>query len=187
MNRRTSLILLVALVAMSLVVYFTERPRKSPGSESAEHPQGSRVLEVNSEDILQVQVKRDFWNSYTLSRGADGVWRLIDPSSESAMEANVRKLLDVLAALPVLTTIDLPQDDSERHRQYGLWKPSLELTASRANGTDTLIFGTQTEDGKGIYCAISGRDKVYVIPPESFQVLSQDLAAYRQDKALSSP
>jgi len=183
MNPRSSLILLAALLAMSLVVYYTERPARQASSASGDHPAGSRVLELNPEDILQVQVKRDFYNSYTLSRGSDGAWRIIDPSSEPALEANVLKFLDVLANLPVITTIDLPQDDSERHRQYGLWKPSLELTASRANGTDTVIFGTKTENGTGIYCTRSGRDKVYVIPVESFQGVAQDLAVFRKEKA----
>ncbi len=183
MNPRSSLYLLAALLVMSLVVYFAERPNSVSKAESIEHPSGSRVLEMAPEDILQVQVKRDFYNSYTLSRGADGAWRIIDPSSEPAGEANVGKLLESLANLTVITTIDLPQDDSERHRQYGLWKPSLEVTVSRANRSDTVMFGAQSEEGTGVYCALAGHDKVYVIPKGLLPGLSQDLSVYRQSQA----
>ena len=131
---------------------------------------------------MRIRVKRDYWNTYTLERASDGSWKLVDPSSEPAAQAAVEKLLNAVECLPIVSTIDLPGDDSERHREYGLWTPSIELTVSTATESHTLTFGKQTTDGKGVYCAMIGQNKVYIVAPEAVQVLSQDMSVYRQEK-----
>ena len=183
MNRKTTPFLLLALVLLGLLAFIMERPRSRPESSSQSEAYGARVLAISQADVLRVRVKRDYWNSYTLGKTPDGSWRLTDPSDEPASEPAVRKLLATVENLPALTTINLPASDSERHREYGLLKPVLELTVSTPDADHSVSFGTQTADNKGVYCARYGQDKVYVTAPEAMQVLSLDLAAYRQEKA----
>jgi len=183
MNRKATPILLLAMVAMIVLAVATEWPRSSASTVATRAGAPSaRVLNVNQGDLLRIRVKRDYWNSYTLARSPEGAWRLTDPSDEPASESAVRTLLATVESLPAVSIIDLPSDDSERHRQYGLWSPSLELTVSTSEGDQTVTFGTQTADNKGVYCARIGQDKVYVTTPEAVQVLSQDLNVYRSGK-----
>ena len=189
MNRKATPTLFAAVLLLGLLAYFTEhrRSRGVPPAPGAGDPGGAAVLSVEQGGILQVRMKRDYWNSFTLVRGADGAWRLAEPSNEPAFDVSVAKLLAALEHLKASSVIDLPSDDSERHREYGLWSPTFELTVTTAEGDQTLIVGAPAQEGQAYYCARLGRDKVYVVPHEAVQTLAQDLAAYRQEKAAPSP
>jgi len=178
MNRKMTPILLAAALLLGLVTYLFES--SAPSEQRSGPTEGSRVLEVDRADILQVRVRRDYWNSYTLQRQPDGSWQLTEPSIEPASVPAVNRLLNALETLPVVTTIDLPASDSERHREYGLWEPAMEVTVTTGNGDHTLLFGSPTADGKGVYCAEAGRDRVYVTTAEAVRVISTEFAAYRQ-------
>ena len=179
MNRKTTPILLALVVLMSLLVYFSEHTRTSTSGQARPTTEGATVLSVRTGDMTQIRVKRDYWNSYRLARNPEGVWRLTEPSSEPATEASVMRLLNTLESLPALSVISLPADDSERHRQYGLWKPAIEITVTTTEGDQTLLVGSATPDAKGVYCSRLGKDGVYVTSADAVHVLSQDLSAYR--------
>ncbi len=187
MNRKTTPILVALVVLMSLLAYFSERARTHTTAQSAPTTEGATVLSVRSGDITSIRMKRDYWNSFRLARSPEGVWRLTEPSNEAASEAGVTRLLNALESLPAISVINLPADDTERHRQYGLWKPAIEITVGTTEGDQTLLVGSSTADGKGVYCARLGKDGVFVTSAEAVQVLSQDLSAYRQEKNASQP
>ncbi|MCX7011094.1 MAG: DUF4340 domain-containing protein [Candidatus Sumerlaeota bacterium] len=182
MNRKATPILLAAVAVLSLMAYFSERT-PAPPRGSAAHASGPRILDVAQEDMQQVSVKRDYWNSFTLARQNDGSWNLIDPSTEPASLEAVRRLLGALESLPALTTIDLPSDDTERYREYGLWEPRLTVTVVALDKDYTLVFGSDTPDGKGVYCAVQGQKKVYATSTNAVTSLSADLSTYRLNPA----
>ena len=187
MNRKATPILLAVVVLMSLLVYFSERARTRTSVQARPSTESATVLSVRTGDITQIRVKRDYWNSFRLTRSPEGTWKLTEPSTEPAAEAGVTRLLSTLESLPALSVIDLPADDSERHREYGLWKPAIEITVTTTEGDQTLLVGSATADGKGVYCSRLGKDGVYVTSAEAVQVLSQDLSAYRQEKNAPQP
>jgi hypothetical protein len=185
MNRKMTPILLAAALALGLITYVSERPTATDGA-SATATAGTRVLDIDPADILQIRVRRDYWNSYTLKRTADGSWQLTEPSLEPASGESVNRLVDALGNLAVLNTIDLPSDDSERHREYGLWEPSMEVTVTTGAGERTLIFGTQTSDGQGTYCAESGHDRVWVTPAGTAKQVAVDASMFRISHAAAA-
>lgn len=189
MNRKTTPILLAIVLLMGLVTYLSECSRSPRTAAQSRHAsaEGATVLSIHTGDILQIRVKRDYWNSYRLARSPDGSWKLVEPSHEAAAEAGVMRLLGTLESLPALSVIDLPSDDAERHREYGLWKPAVEIVITTPDGDQTLLVGAATADGRGVYCTRMGKDRVYVTSPEAVQVLSQELSAYRESKPPSQP
>lgn len=181
MNRRTTPVLLAILLLMGALAYITEHRGDTKGPDMARHAiTGSTAFTLRPDDITKVRVKRDYWNTFTLARGADGTWRMVEPSDEAVSDTAVRKLLAAIEALQATTVIDLPADDTERHRQYGLWTPTMEVSISAVDSSQTLLVGTATPDGKGVYCARTGQDKVMVVSADAMQPLSQDPSAYRQ-------
>jgi Domain of unknown function (DUF4340) len=194
MNRRITPILLAIVVLLALLAYISERPshaktaksgnEKTAGEGRADadkQASGARLFEIDQSDIQQVRVKKDYWNTYALQRGSDGSWKLVEPSAEPVAAAAVNTLLSTIETLPVLSVIDMLSDDSERYRQYGLWEPAVEVTISDNKEAHTLRVGSPTTDGKGVYCVVVGRNKVYVTTPEAVRILSADLSVYRQE------
>ena len=193
MNRKITPILLAIVVLLALMAYLSERPSRAKTAKAGDEKMaengrtdadkrvsGARLFEIDQSDIQQVRVKKDYWNTFALQRGADGAWKLVEPSAEPAAAAAVNTLLNTIETLPVLSVIDMLSDDSERYRQYGLWEPSVEVTISDNKEAHTLRVGSPTTDGKGVYCVVVGRNKVYVTAPDAVRILSTDLAAYRQ-------
>jgi hypothetical protein len=182
----TPILLSIALV-VGLITYVSEHAaRRAPGSNPSSYPgttassHGARLLNVDAADIMQVRVRRDYWNSLVLKRGGDGSWQISEPVSEPASLSAVSRLLATIEDLPVVTTIDLPADDSERHREYGLWEPAAELTVTTGDQEHVVLFGAPTADGKGTYCAGVGRDKVYVVASDAFAIISAEPNTYRE-------
>lgn len=194
MNRKITPILLAIVVLLALLAYISERPSRIKTAKSGNETtagdgradanaqaSGARLFEIDQSDIHQVRIKKDYWNTYTLQRGADGSWKLVEPATEPVVAAAMNTLLSTIEALPVLSVIDMLSDDSERYRQYGLWEPAVEVTISDNKAVHTLRVGSPTADGKGVYCVVVGRNKVYVTTPDAVRVLSTDLAVYRQE------
>ncbi len=177
MNKTLTPYLLAAVILLGLLAFLSERPRRSGGSR----PRGGAnvVVRVNPEDILRLRMRRDFWNSYTLAKNENGRWIMEEPSRGDVQEAPVRQLLETLTMLPVLQVLDMPGDDSERYREYGLWEPSLEMTISATDGVTTLMFGAKTSDESGIYATVHGISRVYVIPAAAYAILQRGVDDYR--------
>lgn len=178
MNRKITPYLIAALLVLGLLVFLSERPRRA--ASGAGRSAAPSVLDVPLDAILRLRMKKDFWNSYVLARDEGGQWRMEEPSRAPAVETEVQRLLETVTALPVLRTLDLPGDDAERRREYGLWSPSLEITLSTPDGATTLLFGVPTRDETGVYVAVHGRPRVHVTSKAAFDVLQRDADTYRQ-------
>jgi len=185
MNRQTTVILFSIVAVLALILFVSEG--LTPSTPRNPRVRGPRVLEINQADIQRVSVKRDYWNSFTIKREPDGSWNLVEPSNEPAYAPNVAKLLDTLEFLPTHTTINIPGNDSERYREYGLWEPKEQITLTVSDKDMTLLIGADTKDGNGVYCAVMGQDKVYVTSLVSSQALAADLNAYRASTATTLP
>ena len=179
MNRKITPYLVVALLGLGLLAFLSERPRRNAAS-GASRATGPTVVDVPQGDILRFRMKKDFWNSYLLTKDEGGQWSMEEPSRGPTAEAEVRSLLEAVTALPVLRTLDIPGDDAERRREYGLWTPSLEVTLSTPDGATTLLFGALTPDETGVYVAVHGQSRVHVTSKSAFDVLQRDADSYRK-------
>lgn len=185
--KRTVTPVLIALVLLLAAAAFLTRQRQLGGSTPPRGAGGSRVLALATSDVQAVRVQRDFWNTFVLARQRDGLWRLTEPMDEEAAPDAARRLLDQLADLPALATIDLPSDDSERYREYGLWQPELEVTVTTAEERHVLVVGAQTRDGAGYYATLVGSDEVHTIPVGAVNVLGAELSSYRREPQPAGP
>lgn len=185
MKRHSTILLAGMVVLMSVVALLSSRsgPSVSPGERSGENGLG-----LDPDTILWIRVQRDYWNTFTLSREGTGQWRLIEPSEEPASQPAVTSLFHSLTRFPVTSRINLPADDSERYREYGLWEPTVQITIGTVDGPLLLQLGSETSDGKGVYCIIEGDDGVLVTPLQNAALLRREIDAYRAgpSDALSS-
>lgn len=177
MNPRTTPFLLAGAALMGLLALLLGRaPADDPRNAA---PSARRILSVSKTSILQIRVKQDFWNTFTLSRASDGSWRLVEPSVEPALQSAVDRLIGALETLPALHVIDTPADDAERYREFGLWEPRLTITVTSSETQQTLLVGADANDGSGVYCTLEGRDDIYVTSTESVSIISAAYETYR--------
>lgn len=186
MNRKATPFLLAVVVVLGILVYWIEAPARRSEPAETRRAAGAVILTIPEETMTLVRIKRDYWNSFALSRTATGTWQLSEPAVEAVSLSPVLELLAQLVTLPVLSTIDLPHDQADRRREYGLWTPVAEVTVAGHDSEQTIQIGASTPDGKGVYCSKVGEDRVYVTSDEAVKVLTRDLAVYRQASA-SSP
>jgi len=181
MNRKVTPALIATVLILGIAAFLTREKRLG----GATAPAGARILTLAIPDVQEVRVQRDFWNSFTLTRQADGLWRLTEPVDEAAAPDAARRLLDQLAGLAPFESIDLPSDDSERHREYGLWQPELELVVSTADERHVLLVGAQTASGENYYATVVGRDAVHTISAAAVEVLGAALTSYRTEAQMA--
>jgi FKBP-type peptidyl-prolyl cis-trans isomerase len=144
-------------------------------------PAASGALGIDPDHIVQIRVQRDYWNTFTLARDDRGQWQLTEPANEEVSTTAVNGLIQVLTQFPIVSTIDLPADDTERFHEYGLWEPAVEIIITTIDKSRLLQVGGETTDGKGVYCVLEDRDGVMVTTHQTAQILKRDLAAYRQE------
>lgn len=178
MNRKITPYLIAAMLLLGWLAYLSERPRRAGAVRS--RAVSASVLGIPKEDILRLRMQKDFWNSYVLARNPDGQWMMEEPARGAANTTEVRRLLETVTLLPVLQVLDMPGDDAERHREYGLWTPALEITLSTPSGATTLMFGSRTPDESGVYAVVHGTSRVYVVPAASFGILERGADTYRE-------
>ena len=180
MNRKLTPYLVVAVLVLGLLAYLSERPRRTGEAGRTRAARAAGVLRVDPEDVHRVRMRRDFWNSYTLARDEERRWVMEEPSRGPADQTEARRLLETLTLLQPTQTLDMPGDDSERYREYGLWEPSLEFNLSTTGGSvHTLMFGAHTPDETGVYAVLHGVARVHVIPAAAFEILTRGADTYR--------
>jgi hypothetical protein len=179
MSPRTTPFLLAGAMLMGLLALLLSR-RPAAGPDYATNST-DRILSVSGTNIIQIRVKQDFWNTFTLSRMPDGSWSLVEPSVEPALQSAADQLVTALETLPALRLIDTPADDTERYREYGLWEPRLTVTVTCSEQQQSLLVGADVNDGSGVYCALDGRDDVYVTSKKAIAALSAGYETYRQE------
>lgn len=139
-----------------------------------------RIIQVEPQDILKIRVLRDYWNTFTLSRNAEGSWYMAEPTREPADIAYAARLLETLANLPRLEILGSIADDRERYREYGLWHPSVQVTLTSVDREWQLAFGAETPDGKGVYVSRMDNDEVFITSKEAFDIIITDAGYYRK-------
>ena len=186
MNRQTTWILLVITVLLAMMIFITDQTR-THRQNAVQQSKTAIVLNCKASDVQVISVKRDYWNSFTLRKTPEGTWKFIDPSDEPASMPAVNQLLGMLESLPRITVIDLPMNDSERYKEYGLWQPREQITVSAGEKEYILLLGADTKDETGVYCAILGQDNVYVTSQEAYKRLAMDMVSYRIPVAGATP
>ena len=177
MNRKATPLLLAATLLLGIAAWWSHRSH--PDGPGRSPSRAGLLLPIHPQDLIQVRLRRDFWNTFTLARGADTAWELIEPAREPADAAAVEVLLQTLTSLPVIRRIDLPGDDTEHYRQYGLWEPRLTVQVLTGHRQEVLQFGDETSDGTGVYCIREGVDGVFITSAAAFSALETEPDKFR--------
>lgn len=147
MSFRTTIILLVALVALGGFLFFSNRNQEEPDEDVAAVETIS-VLEVAAADVQAISITDSDGENVSVAQ-EDGVWRITAPEAEPADAAEVTRVISDIVSLTA-TRVITPTDDDRA--PFGLAEPAYEVELVGEHGVlARLKVGSTNPSGNATY------------------------------------
>ena len=151
---RTFVVLLVVAAALGGYLYYDARRQPE-----ADQKQDKVFADVQSDKIEQISVKAAAGDRTTLEKQSAG-WRLTQPETQPADEAEVSGLTSNLASLEVQRVIDEQPSDL---KEYGLDPARIEVTFKSGGKEHKLLLGEKTPTGSDMYARVADKPRVFLV------------------------
>jgi hypothetical protein len=102
------------------------------------------VADMKADEIVKLVIEKNT-GEQILQRGAEGKWKLVEPSQGVLDNDALQRVLDVLASL---RAEDFIHDGRDNLAEYGLDKPETTLIATAGDKTYTLALGKMADPDK---------------------------------------
>jgi hypothetical protein len=156
---RSTLVLLIVLVALGAYIFFVERKRE-PAADGDAEPR-KKVFSVEASKIEELQVKASAGDQTTLKEEGER-WRLVSPVAAEADQGEVSGLTSNLASLEQQRVVEEKAADL---KPYGLDAPRIAV-GFRASGDKTtkrLLLGSKTPTGGDMYAKLEDAAPVFLV------------------------
>src|SRR2546421_2420956 len=174
MNFRTTLVLLILVVAAGVAVYITQQ-RTSSQTEQATPGNEHKLTDVDSKDITRVAITNSEGKKTVLEKsGAD--WKLVEPVKADAKSFEVDSLVNDIAGLQ-----SRGQVDESQKAAGGLDHPSFVVELTGKNGKITkLQVGDKQPVGDTLLVLLDERKKPDVVSTSLYTSLDKPASNYRK-------
>jgi hypothetical protein len=172
---RTSLILLLVLLALAGAVYFLQL---RSGSTTSPEDQAKQIVKVAEKDVIGLLVV--LGDKRVDVARQDDKWVLREPSGREADQARIDVMVSRVADLRASRVV---VEKAESLATYGLDKPSILLRLSSRDQTYEVTFGQQNPDKTGYYARLGQSDRVYLVS----SYLVGDIRRLAEDPPIARP
>src|SRR5262245_33740259 len=117
---RSTLILLVAALAIGGYLYFVESKRPVEEADAKK-----KVFTYDSTKINQLEIKASSGEVTSLQKGADSAWRIVKPVEAQADRNAVSDVVTNIANLEEQRVVD---ENASDLKAYGLAEPRVDIT-----------------------------------------------------------
>jgi hypothetical protein len=182
MNIKTTIFLLVALIAIGVTALFVERSQDQ--QKEAPPVAEKKLLGIESKDVSKITLTSADGKKLVVQKtGTD--WRMLEPVNAPADTFAVDSLLRGLVDLKSRGQVDLGGDNAS---VTGLKEPRYvaELQAGD-NKSTKLSIGTRQEIGNTLYVQLAGNAKADVVGGDVCEQLDKAFTSYRQTKLVNTP
>ncbi|MBO5852494.1 MAG: DUF4340 domain-containing protein [Clostridia bacterium] len=116
-------------------------------------------------EFLSVEIE-----SATSSASAEYEWQIKGADHTLISEEKIQTVISMVSYLEYLRIMDNKDAD------YGFSTPNYKIEIKSKDGNDdkTLLVGTKTADGSGVYLTVEGQDTVYLAEPDFISYLKTD-------------
>lgn len=181
MNFKTTIVLVVLLLAAGLAVLFTRDGGTDPATGGAgdteQVARQQRLLpDVQPADVTRLTIAAADGKKTTLEKSGAN-WRLVEPVAAPAQAFEVDSLVRAIANLESTNTV--APDPS-----MGLEKPRYTIDLATSGGKSHAIgVGEKAAVGDSLYVALKGdASKAHVVPAELLAQLTKPASTYRDPK-----
>ena len=159
MKSRNLLVAAVILVALSGVVYWTQKHPQSTTTTSTTPPTPT-LAAIPDAQIQEIDLKKKNNPELTLQR-QNGKWAITSPEQVATDQDAANS---VASALNSITADSVVEDKATDLAKFGLKDPSLVVTVHEKNGkTENLQFGDDVPTGSLVYASANSNPKVYTV------------------------
>ena len=155
---RSTLVLLVAALALGAYIYLVESGRPPAGTADAL----DTVFDVDSDDIDSLSVTAGNGDRTVIEKDGDR-WRIVEPFPVNVDVTQVVSLSSSLANLEVQRVVAEPEDAPDLEA-FGLAEPGIEVGFTTTDGADArLLIGERSPAGNDLYATVAGSNRVFLI------------------------
>ena len=161
MKNRGLLVAAIFLAALSGTLYWSNHRKPAATSVSSAAETSPKVLEIKPVDAIGIKISKKGGEELALSKNEAGQWQITSPKPLPADQDAISSLLSTLSPLNSDRVVEEKAADLN---QYGLAQPSIQVSIREKNNkTEALLFGDDTPAGYGVYAAVAGDPRVFII------------------------
>jgi hypothetical protein len=176
---KSTLVLLVALIAIVGYIYFVDSKKPVNDTEAKE----KAFTGVTADDVEEMQVKSAEGETSRLQK-IDGKWQVVDPIKTEADNTEASNIASSLASIDIQRVVD---ENSSNLKNYGLDPPRIEV-GFRTKGKKDLqriLLGEKTPTGGDVYAQVPGKKRVFLVNSFLESTFNKTTFALRDKKVLA--
>src|ERR1041385_2630783 len=159
--RCRGLLVAVALRAVLAGLSYWSNKKKAAADALPISDASPKILSIPDDQFKQIKVAKTGGDTTVLVRGDDNKWKITDPKTLPADQDSVSSLVSTLSSL---SSDRLIEDKAADLSQYGLNKPTMEVTVTKKDGkTETVLLGDDTPTGGGEFAMKQGDPRVFTV------------------------
>jgi hypothetical protein len=183
MKSRGLLAAAVVLAALTGALYWSNHRKAKEVSAAPSADTPPKVLSLNSADLVRVKISKKGGEEVALSKNDAGQWQITSPKPLPADQEAVSGLASTLSSL---NSDRLVEEKAADLGPYGLTQPSIAITATDKNKKAVeLRLGDDTPAGSGVYAAVAGDPRVFIIASYNKSSLDKSLNDLRDKRLLT--
>jgi hypothetical protein len=160
MKPRGLLVAVAVLAVLGGLTYWSDKKKKAEAAKPAADA-SPKLLSIPEDQFKQIKVVKTGGDTTVLSRNDAGKWQITQPKPLPADQDSVSSLVSTLSSLGSDRLIEEKAADLA---QYGLTKPTIEVTITKKDGkTETVLLGDDTPTSGGEFAMRQGDPRVFTI------------------------
>jgi hypothetical protein len=160
MKFRGLLVAVAVLAVLGGLTYWSNKKKAAADAKPA--PDASpKLLSIPDDQFKQIKLAKTGGDTTVLVRGDGNKWQITQPKPLAADQDSVGSLVSTLSSLGSERLIE---DKAADLAQYGLTKPTMEVTVTKKDGkTETVLLGDDTPTGGGEFAMRQGDPRVFTV------------------------
>jgi hypothetical protein len=183
MKSRGLLVAAIVLAALTGTLYWSNHRKAKEVSAAPSADAPPKVLSLNSADLVNIKISKKGTEAITLQKNDAGKWHITAPKPLAADQDAVSSLASTFSSL---SSDRLVEEKATDLGAYGLTQPSIAITATEKNKKAVdLRLGDDTPTGNGVYAAVAGDPRVFIVASYNKSSLDKSLNDLRDKRLLT--
>jgi hypothetical protein len=182
-NVRGLLIAVALLAALAGGVYWSNKAKQAEaGKPSADAASAPKILAIPQDQITKLEIRKAGADDIVVERKS-GTWQLTAPKP---LAADSDAVSSMASAFATLNGDRLIEEKAADLAQYGLEKPSIEITITRKDGKSReILIGDEVPTGSGFYAKLQDDPRVFTIASYTKSSLDKSAKDLRDKRLLT--